>query len=162
MKTVLIHSLMLTLLLGINSAAAEETSGSGHVQRSPSAEGSSVGFANLSDGDIVPPQFAVRFTISGMGIAPAGSQIDNTGHHHLLIDLDEPPPMDRPLPANENILHFGKGQTDTELTLAEGVHTLQLLLADYAHVPHDPPVMSERISITVSRDATAPEASAQD
>ena len=121
--------------------------------RTPSTPGASVGFGNLSDGDIVPPVFTVKFTISGMGIAPAGSRIDSTGHHHLLIDVDELPDMNQPLPMNEHVRHFGKGQTEAELELAPGKHTLQLLLADYAHVPHDPPVMSKQITITVSPDA---------
>jgi hypothetical protein len=88
-----------------------------------------------------------------MGIAPAGTDIENTGHFHLLIDLEELPDFDQPLPANEHLLHFGKGQTQVELDLAPGEHALQLLLADYAHVPHDPPVMSEVITITVAQDA---------
>jgi hypothetical protein len=121
--------------------------------RTPSAEGATVSFANLSDGDVVQPSFVVRFTISGMGIAPAGTQIDNTGHFHLLIDLPDPPNFDQPLPVNEHIRHYGKGQTQVELDLAEGQHTLQLLLADYAHVPHDPPVMSKVVKIVVSQDA---------
>lgn len=128
--------------------AADETG-----TRSPSAEGATVAFANLSDGDVVPPSFVARFTISGMGIAPAGTRIDNTGHFHLLIDLEELPDFDQPLPANEQLLHFGKGQTQAELDLAPGEHSLQLLLADYAHVPHDPPVLSEVITITVAQDA---------
>jgi hypothetical protein len=121
--------------------------------RSPSPEGASVGFANLEDGDVVPPVFVVQFTISGMGVAPAGTQIENTGHHHLLIDVGEMPDLDAPLPMTDNIRHFGKGQTETELSLPEGEHTLQLLLADYAHVPHEPPVMSEVITITVVANA---------
>ena len=112
-------------------------------QRSPSAEGASIAFANLADGDVVPPGFTAKFTISGMGIAPAGSQIENTGHFHLLIDLAELPPLDQPLPATEQIVHFGKGQSETTLNLTEGRHRLQLLMADYAHVPHDPRVLSE-------------------
>ena len=124
--------------------------------RTPSAPGATVGFGNLSDGDVVPPGYVVRFTISGMGIAPAGSMIENTGHFHLLIDLDQLPPMDQPLPANEHILHFGKGQTETALDLPEGQHRLQVLLADFAHVPHDPPVISKPITIEISADAPAP------
>lgn len=123
------------------------------ADRTPSAEGASVAFANLADGDVVSPSFVVRFTISGMGIAPAGSQIENTGHFHLLIDLSELPALDQPLPANDHIRHYGKGQTQAELDLPEGEHTLQLMLADYAHVPHDPPVVSEVISIVVANDA---------
>ena len=121
--------------------------------RTSSAEGATVAFANLSDGDVVPPSFVARFTISGMGIAPAGTRIENTGHFHLLIDLAELPDFDQPLPANEQLIHFGKGQTQTVLDLAPGEHSLQLLLADFAHVPHDPPVMSEVITITVALDA---------
>lgn len=122
----------------------------------PSAEGAAIGFANLSDGDVVPPGYSVRFTISGMGVAPAGTQIDNTGHFHLLIDLPELPPMDQTLPATEHIVHYGNGQTETTLDLPQGEHRLQLLLADWAHVPHDPPVMSQAITIVVSKDAAAP------
>jgi len=131
---------------------AEETS----AGRTPSAPGATVEFANLSDGDVVPPGFTVRFSISGMGIAPAGVAIENTGHFHLLIDLPELPDLGQPLPATEHIRHYGKGQTSTELDLAEGQHTLQLLLADHLHVAHDPPVMSKIITITVSRAAAPP------
>ena len=85
-----------------------------------------------------------------MGIAPAGVQIDNTGHHHLLIDVVEYPDFNLPLPANDQVRHFGKGQTKAEVTLAEGEHTLQVLLADHAHIPHQPPVMSDVIAVVVS------------
>jgi len=132
------------------------------VERSPSPDGAAVGFSNLADGDVVPPTFRVVFSISGMGIAPAGAQIDNTGHHHLLIDLDELPDLDQPLPASDNLMHFGKGQSETELTLAEGEHTLQLLLADYRHIPHEPPVFSDVITITVSANAPAQEDKEED
>lgn len=128
----------------------------GASARNPSAPGATVGFANLADGDVVPPGFTVRFAISGMGIAPAGAQIENTGHFHLLIDLAQLPDLSVPLPASEHIRHYGKGQTFAELDLADGEHTLQVLLADHAHVAHDPPVMSEVISITVSSAATLP------
>lgn len=125
------------------------------IERSPSSKGASVSFGNLEDGDILPPEFHVKFSISGMGIAPAGVEIDSTGHHHLLIDVAELPDFNQPLPANSNIIHFGKGQTETTLELAEGKHTLQLVLADYRHIPHEPPVISERITITVSANAPA-------
>jgi hypothetical protein len=85
-----------------------------------------------------------------MGIAPAGVKFDNTGHHHLLVDSDPPANLAAPLPATDKLLHFGKGQTETSLTLTPGKHTLQLLLADQSHVPHDPPVMSKKITITVA------------
>lgn len=146
------RNLLPVFLLLLLTAAA----GSADQHLRSSAPGATIGFANLADGDVVPPGYTVKFTISGMGIAPAGSDIENTGHFHLLIDLDELPPMDRPLPANDHIIHFGKGQTETVLDLPEGNHRLQLLLADYAHVPHDPPVMSQLISVTISAAAAPP------
>lgn len=147
--------ILLTLLLCCYGAAWAQEESEAQI-RTPSAEGASVGFANLEDGQTVPLVFEVRFQLSGMGIAPAGSNIENTGHHHLLIDVTELPDFDQPLPANDNIRHFGKGQSETELSLPEGPHTLQLLLADYRHIPHDPPVMSDVITIVVSADAPPP------
>jgi len=91
----------------------------------------------------------VQFGLKGMGIAPAGIKFDNTGHHHLLIDTDAPADLAAPLPATDKIVHFGKGQTETSLTLAPGRHTLQLLLADQNHIPHSPPLLSRKITITV-------------
>lgn len=147
---------LLTVCLSFQALAQSGADNTVAPVRSPSAEGASIGFANLSDGDVVPPTFVVSFSISGMGVAPAGTQIDNTGHFHLLIDLPELPAMDQPLPVTPNIRHFGKGQTQAPLDLAEGKHTLQLLLADYAHVPHDPPVLSNRITIVVANGAATP------
>jgi hypothetical protein len=86
----------------------------------------------------------------GMGVAPAGVQAPNTGHHHLLIDVDTPPPEGMPLPADEHVRHFGLGQTEAEIMLPPGQHTLQLVLGDAAHIPHQPPVRSEKITITVA------------
>jgi Domain of unknown function (DUF4399) len=98
----------------------------------------------------VSGEFKVQFGVSGMGVAPAGSKIDNTGHHHLLINKDVSKiNFSSPLPSTDNIKHFGGGQTETVLTLPKGKHTLQLLLGNYAHVPHDKPVISEKITITV-------------
>jgi hypothetical protein len=91
----------------------------------------------------------IRFGLSNMGIAPAGSNIQNTGHHHLLIDLEELPSLDQSLPANENIRHFGLGQTEAYIDLSPGTHTLQLILGDWLHVPHELPVISEKITIHV-------------
>ncbi len=100
------------------------------------------------DGATVSSPFTVVFGLSGMGVAPAGTQMDNTGHHHLIIDA-ELPPAGQPIPKDERHRHFGGGQTETVIDLPPGEHTLQLLLGDYAHVPHSPPVTSERITITV-------------
>ena len=139
----------MVFLMAFTSLSAAET------ERSPSPRGATVGFSNLADGDMVPPDFTVVFKVTGMGIAPAGVQIDNTGHHHLLIDVAELPDLSQPLPATDNIIHFGKGQSETELHLAEGQHTLQLVLADYRHIPHQPAVVSEVITVTVSQNAPA-------
>ena len=97
----------------------------------------------------VDQSFDVKFGLSGMGVAPAGVDIDNTGHHHLLIDMDNLPDLDQPLPKTENVKHFGGGQTETQLNLEPGKHTLQLLLGNYQHIPHDHPVLSEKVTVTV-------------
>jgi len=84
-----------------------------------------------------------------MGVAPAGVDLAKTGHHHFLIDLDNAPALDAPIPKDDCHKHFGGGQTETTIELSQGTHTLQLLVGDKTHVPHDPPIMSERITITV-------------
>lgn len=109
----------------------------------------SVYFIAPQDGAVVNTEFRVQFGLKGMGVAPAGVQKDHTGHHHLLVDVDTLPAMDVPLPASDHIIHFGGGQTETTLSLKPGQHSLQLVLGDYAHIPLNPPVMSEKITITV-------------
>ncbi len=116
--------------------------------RTASPAGASVFFITPADGDTVPNPVRVEFGIDGMSVAPAGVNQPLSGHHHLLIDTD-PPDMGLPVPADSNHIHFGDGSTFTELTLAPGRHTLRLLLADHAHIPHNPPLMSEPITITV-------------
>jgi hypothetical protein len=101
-----------------------------------------------SDGQVIKGAFWVRMGLSGAGIAPAGVQKANTGHHHLIVDA-ELPPMDQPIPNDHNHLHFGLGQTEARLDLPPGRHTLQLLLGDENHIPHQPPLYSKRITITV-------------
>lgn len=100
------------------------------------------------DGQVIKGGFWVRMGLSGAGIAPAGVQKPNTGHHHLIVDADLPP-MDQPIPNDHNHLHFGLGQTEARLDLPPGRHTLQLLLGDENHIPHQPPLYSKRITITV-------------
>ena len=114
-----------------------------------SAPGTKVYFINLKNGATVKAPVLVQFGLKGMGIAPAGVDFPNTGHHHLVVDADTPPLGDFMPTDNPKILHFGKGQTETELKLAPGKHTLQLVFADQDHKPHNPPVMSEKITITV-------------
>jgi Domain of unknown function (DUF4399) len=118
-------------------------------ERTPSPPGAEVYIISPKDGAIVHNPVRVQFGLKGMGIAPAGVKFDNTGHHHLLIDTDPPPDQSTPLPATDKIVHFGKGHTETTLTLSPGKHTLQLLLADANHIPHSPPVISKKITITV-------------
>jgi hypothetical protein len=116
---------------------------------SPSPEGAEVYFIGLEDGAVVDSPFTVRFGLRRMGVTPAGHEAPNTGHHHLLIDLEDSPDMALPLPKSATVVHFGGGQTETVIDLPAGDHTLQLLLGNYLHVPHDPPVISERIRVTV-------------
>lgn len=128
---------------------AEESTASG-IERSIAPEGAKATIISPADGDTVTSPVTVTFGLEGMDVTPAGTEQEHSGHHHLLIDLDDDmPAMDFPLPTNDKVVHFGKGQTETELELEPGTHTLQLLLGDYRHVPHEPPVMSEKITITV-------------
>ncbi len=102
------------------------------------------------DGAVIPPgTVTVKFGLSGMGVAPAGVNFPNSGHHHLLVNAMDLPAMDMPIPTDSSHLHFGLGQTETDLELDPGVYTLQLILGDFAHIPHDPPVISEPVMITV-------------
>jgi hypothetical protein len=133
--------LITALLIGAPLAFAQE--------RTPSPSGAEVYLIAPKDGAHVHSPVLVQFGLKGMGIAPAGIKFDNSGHHHLLIDTDPPADLNAPLPATEKIVHFGKGQTETSLTLAPGRHTLQLLLADQNHIPHSPPLLSQKITITV-------------
>ena len=101
------------------------------------------------DGAVIKGGFWIRMGLSGAGIAPAGVEKPNTGHHHLLVDADLPP-LDQPIPNDRNHLHFGLGQTEARIDLPPGKHTLQLLLGDANHVPDKPPLYSKRITITVT------------
>jgi len=121
------------------------------ANRTPSPKGAECEIISPANGAVVKSPVRVVFGLKGMGIAPAGVAFENTGHHHLLIDTDPPADLSQPLLATDNLKHFGKGQTETELTLAPGKHTLQLLLGDSLHVPHDPAVTSKKITITVKQ-----------
>jgi hypothetical protein len=118
--------------------------------RAPAPAGAEVYIIAPRDGETIHGPVTVKFGLKGMGIAPAGVKFDNTGHHHLLVDTDlSEVKLGGPLPATDKILHFGKGQTETTLTLPPGKHTLELLFADYLHVPFDPPLHSKKITIIV-------------
>lgn len=116
--------------------------------RQSAAKGALVYFHYPLDGLRVPERFTVRIGLKEMGVAPAGIDKALTGHHHLLIDTDPGPP-DQPIPADYNNIHLGNGQTEVVVTLPKGTHTLQLLLGDHMHIPHNPPVMSRKITVYV-------------
>jgi hypothetical protein len=116
--------------------------------RSQAPEGASVAIISPKDGDVVSSPVTVQFDLQGMTLAPAGDATPNTGHHHLLVDVPVPD-LGQPIPKDAQHLHFGQGQATAEITLAPGQHTLQLLLGDGNHVPHNPPVLSPPITITV-------------
>lgn len=106
-----------------------------------------IGWPN--DGEVIrSSRVKVWFGARNFGVAPAGTDVPNTGHHHLLIDTALPT-MDEPIPSDKHHVHFGRGQTETQLDLPPGTHTLQLLMGDARHIPHDPPVLSKRITIRV-------------
>jgi len=116
---------------------------------SSAPEGADVFILEPGHGTTVSSPVTVKFGITNMIVAKAGDNQPNSGHHHLLIDLEELPAMDSPLPATDQIIHFGGAQTETVVELEPGEHTLQLLLGNYLHIPHDQPVLSKRITITV-------------
>lgn len=139
--------------LAVMLSSATAALAGGETPASPDAE---VYFVNIADGDTVQNPVTIVFGLKNMGVAPAGTEKENTGHHHLLIN--RPPlgegedgalELENGLPADENHVHFGGGQTETTLDLPQGETTLQLVLGDYGHVPHATPVMSEVITVTV-------------
>ena len=105
-------------------------------------------FINLEDGDRVESPFLIQFGLSGMGIAPAGTDRANTGHHHLLINVNDID-LSKPIPSSSNHIHFGGGQTESLVDLMPGDYSIQLVLGDMTHTPHNPPIISQRINITV-------------
>lgn len=131
--------LILATVAALSSAQAE----------TPAAEGAELYFISPKDGDAVSNPITVRFGLKNMGVAPAGIQYENSGHHHLLINTALPP-LGLPIINDEKHRHYGLGQTEATLELPPGTHTLQLLLGDFAHRPHAPPIASKRITITVS------------
>jgi len=133
--------LILSCVLAVSSQWA--------VAASTSAPGASVFIVEPADGATVSSPFVVKFGVKDMEIAPAGTDKPNSGHHHLFIDDEKMPAMDMPLAKDDTHQHFGKGQTETSLTLAPGKHTLQLYLGDKDHVPHNPAVVSKKVTITV-------------
>lgn len=119
------------------------------LPRTAAPAGAELYFIAPADGATVGKDFTVRFGLKGMGVAPAGVTTEKTGHHHLLIDVAELPPMNLPLPNDTQHKHFGGGQTEVSLSLPPGKHTLQLILGDALHIPFDPPIVSPKITVTV-------------
>jgi hypothetical protein len=105
-----------------------------------------IGWPN--DGEVITQRFKVWLGLRNFGVAPSGVNRPNTGHHHLLIDSDLPP-LNEPIPNDKKHIHLGAGQTETFVELPPGRHTIQLLMGDADHVPHDPPVMSKKITVIV-------------
>jgi len=139
MKTIKISIALAALIIGGSAVAGE----------SPAPKNAYLYIGWPNDGEVIGKNnFRVWFGLRNMGISPANIKKPMTGHHHLIID-GALPPMDEEIPVDKNHLHFGKGQTETRITLPSGTHTLQLLLGDDEHIPHDPPVMSKKITITV-------------
>lgn len=135
----------IAILLGLWVSATVLAEG---LPKSDSPEGAQVYLIVPADGATLTNPVRVVFGLKGMGVAPAGTEKANTGHHHLLIDVENIE-LGLPIAKDEQHRHFGGGQTETSFELSPGEHTLQLLLADHLHIPHNPPVMSEKITVTV-------------
>jgi hypothetical protein len=120
------------------------------VEKSSSPDKAMLYIISPQDGDTVSSPVKVIFGLNGMGVAPAGIKMKNTGHHHLLIDLVQLPDINLPIPSDEHHRHFGNGQTEALIELDKGEHTLQLILGDHLHIPHEPAIISKKIRIKVN------------
>lgn len=144
---VLTALILMAALAPVASLAADKTEAAASEKMAPQPRAF---FENLKDGDTVTSPFKVKFGISGMVVKPAGDNTPNSGHFHLLIDSElTGDALKTTIPKDDTHLHFGKGQTETDLTLPAGKHTLQLIMGDANHVPHNPPVLSDKITVTV-------------
>jgi hypothetical protein len=139
---------VLAAALTTASALVFALAASAEMPRTPTPPGAAVYFITPTDRDTVSSPFTVRFGLRGMGVGPAGLDTPKTGHHHLIIDAPLPRP-DLPIPNDANHKHFGGGQTEVELELPPGKHTLQLILGDKNHIPHTTPIVSTQITVTV-------------
>ncbi len=125
------------------------SSGSGYSNDEEPRNTANLYIISPADGTTQKNPVKIVFGLSGMGVAPAGVDIANTGHHHLLIDLDTLPDKSLPIPNDDKHRHFGAGQTETTIDLSKGSHTLQLILGNHSHVPHETPVVSKKITINI-------------
>ncbi len=134
----------------VAACATIALAGAALADRTPAPENARVYIISPEDGATVANPVTIRFGLEGMGVAPAGVAAEQTGHHHLLINTPpEEVDMEFALPATDEIVHFGGGQTQTTMDLPAGTHELRLLVGDANHVPHDPPIVSDPITITV-------------
>lgn len=140
MKTFMSRAVLAGLLMGVSALAGAATM---------APKGAAVSIVSPADGATVPQTVVVKFAVENISLAPAGDITKNTGHHHLLIDVDKLPAAGAPIPNDANHLHFGKAQTQAEITLTPGKHTLQLELGDSGHIPFDPPIVSKKITVNV-------------
>ncbi|CAI8984016.1 DUF4399 domain-containing protein [Pseudomonas sp. IT-P253] len=140
MKTFMSRAAFAGLLLGASMLATAAT---------PAPKGAEVFIVSPEDGATVPQTFTVKFGVKDIALAPAGDTTKNTGHHHLLIDVDKLPAEGAPIPNDAHRMHFGKAQTQADIKLAPGKHTLQLELGDSGHMPFDPPIVSKKITVNV-------------
>lgn len=141
-----VMGLLLTISLCSSFSLAKEDK----FPRTPSPKEAAVYIISPKNGASLSSPVSIQFGLKNMGVAPAGVKQLDTGHHHLIINGNLPP-LDKPIPNSDVYRHFGKGQTELSLELPPGKHTLQLILGDYVHIPHDPPVVSEKITINVKK-----------
>ncbi|MBL4764647.1 MAG: DUF4399 domain-containing protein [Colwellia sp.] len=149
MKKIISLSLF-TLMLStatVSTSFAHSDSNSPSISPTAAPSHASVYIITPLDGATVSESFTIKFGLQGMGVSPAGYDKKNTGHHHLLIDGKKLPAFNKPM--SSEVKHFGGGQTQTDITLPKGTHTLQLILGDHRHMPHSPAVVSKKITITV-------------
>ena len=144
MNTLFAKTAVASLLLGASLMVS-----AADLPRTASPAGAEVYIISPQNGETVQSPFKIQFGLRGMGVAPAGVDVPDTGHHHLLIDVVDQPDQAQPLPMTDNIRHFGKGQTETEVSLPPGRHTLQLLMGDKSHIPLNPSVESRAITVNV-------------
>ena len=140
MKSFMSRAALAGVLMGVSVLASAAT---------PAPKGAEVFIVSPEDGAKVSQEFKVKFGTKDVALAPAGDVTKNTGHHHLLIDVDKLPAAGAPIPLDANHMHFGKAQTQAEIKLAPGKHTLQLELGDSGHMAFDPPIVSKKITVNV-------------
>ncbi|MBI3540777.1 MAG: DUF4399 domain-containing protein [Deltaproteobacteria bacterium] len=154
MKTqIIVLAALCTITMGLNTSCSKKLQTAFPTPASPlrvaSHPGAKVFIVEPKNGQTMTSPVTVKFGMEGIELAKAGEVKENSGHYHLLIDLETLPPLDQALPFNDHVLHFGQAQTETAVQLSPGPHTLQLILAAGNHVPHNPPVISEKITINI-------------